>query len=58
MKTTYISPTETKGSKIRANRLGHQKTIRMDYSLNLINRHRRAVEVLLKANNLTADIKQ
>ena len=45
IKTTYIGPTDTKGSKIRASFNGKSLTIPYDYSLNSYELHFKAARL-------------
>lgn len=57
--TKYISPTNTRGSRIKAfTGTGFEATISFDYSLNDEQRHFKAVKALVEKHNLDWDLKE
>ena len=56
IKTKYVKPTDTKGSRIKAIAGGFSVTVPYDYSLSDINLHYEAVKALVKKYKLDWDI--
>jgi hypothetical protein len=56
IKTKYLSPTNTRGSRIKASANGFTVTISYDYALNDEAVHYKAVQALVAKHNLDWDI--
>lgn len=53
IKTKYIGPTDTRGSRIKASYGGKQVSIAYDYALNFEQRHLKAAQAFANKHNLT-----
>lgn len=56
IKTKYIEPTNTRGSRIKASANGFTVTISYDYSLSDVHVHFKAVEALIEKHDLDWDV--